>query len=59
MNTKALTKPKLTENAETVLKKRYFIKDEKGEPIETAEGLFARVAEAVNPPLPAPITTAS
>ncbi|MCX8094198.1 MAG: ribonucleotide-diphosphate reductase subunit alpha, partial [Candidatus Goldbacteria bacterium] len=37
-------KPQLTENALTVLKKRYFIKDEKGNPIEDAEALFLRVA---------------
>jgi ribonucleoside-diphosphate reductase alpha chain len=35
------------ENALIVLKKRYFVKDEKGTPIETSEEMFRRVARAV------------
>jgi ribonucleotide reductase alpha subunit len=37
----------LTENAEIVLKKRYLIKNEKGEVIETPEELFRRVASFI------------
>jgi len=37
----------LGKNAMTVLEKRYVSKDEKGEPIESVEGLFRRVANAV------------
>lgn len=37
----------ITENARVVLEKRYLIKDSNGEPIETIEGLFHRVADAV------------
>ncbi len=37
----------LSENALTVLKKRYLIKNDKGEPIETPEELFLRVAKFV------------
>lgn len=44
MAKKPLNKPNLTENAMTVLKKRYFKKNDKGEAIETAEELFSRVA---------------
>ncbi|HDQ26176.1 MAG TPA: hypothetical protein ENN43_05455 [bacterium] len=40
-------KPVLSENALTVLKKRYFIKNDRGEPVEDAEGLFRRVAENI------------
>lgn len=36
--------PKLTPNAQTVLERRYLKKDEQGNPIETAEDLFRRVA---------------
>ena len=35
-------------NALTVLEKRYLAKDENGNPIETVEGLFHRVADAVD-----------
>jgi len=38
---------RLTENAETVLKKRYLQKDLQGHVIETAEDLFRRVAKNV------------
>ncbi|MCP3678416.1 MAG: ribonucleotide-diphosphate reductase subunit alpha, partial [Deltaproteobacteria bacterium] len=37
----------LTENALTVLEKRYLKKDPEGRPIETAEELFRRVAENI------------
>ncbi|HOO71046.1 MAG TPA: vitamin B12-dependent ribonucleotide reductase [Spirochaetota bacterium] len=37
-------KPNLADNARVVLEKRYLIKDEKGNVIETAEDLFRRVA---------------
>ena len=44
MNRNMVFKPQLSENALTVLKKRYFKKNDKGEPAETAEELFERVA---------------
>ncbi|MEI7473221.1 MAG: vitamin B12-dependent ribonucleotide reductase [bacterium] len=37
----------LTENARTVLAKRYLRKDENGQPVETAEDLFWRVASTI------------
>jgi len=37
----------LTENALKVLEKRYLLKDRDGNPIETPDGLFRRVARAV------------
>jgi len=37
----------ISQNALTVLKRRYLIKDEKGETVETVEGLFLRVAGAI------------
>jgi len=37
----------LTKNAITVLERRYLRKDEQGNPIETPEGMFHRVTEAV------------
>ncbi|MFA5870157.1 MAG: adenosylcobalamin-dependent ribonucleoside-diphosphate reductase [Candidatus Bathyarchaeia archaeon] len=39
--------PKLTVNAMEVLEKRYLLKNEKGETIETPTGMFWRVAKAV------------
>jgi ribonucleoside-diphosphate reductase alpha chain len=42
-----LDEPKLTVNAIEVLEKRYLLKNEKGELIETPTGMFWRVAEAV------------
>ncbi|MGC8555071.1 MAG: vitamin B12-dependent ribonucleotide reductase [Candidatus Acidulodesulfobacterium sp.] len=39
---------KFSENAVTVLKKRYLAKDESGEIIETITGLFKRVAENIS-----------
>jgi len=41
-------KPKLSPNAEQILKKRYLLKNEKGEIAETPEGLFKRVARTVS-----------
>jgi ribonucleoside-diphosphate reductase alpha chain len=38
---------KLTVNAVNVLKKRYLLKDEKGQVVETPDEMFHRVAEAV------------
>jgi len=40
-------KPNLTDNALAVLKKRYFKKDSKGNPVEDAEAMFLRVAENI------------
>ena len=37
----------LDENGLLVLRKRYLVKDEQGEPAETPEGLFTRVARAI------------
>lgn len=42
-----LDEPKLTVNAIEVLEKRYLLKNERGELIETPTGMFWRVAEAV------------
>ena len=41
------TEVKLTENARRVLEKRYLTKDKTGQPIETPEQLFHRVAKAI------------
>lgn len=38
---------RFSENARTVLQKRYLAKDENGKPIETIEGMFRRVASAI------------
>lgn len=40
----------LSDNAHTVLKRRYLIKDERGEPVEEPEELFWRVARTVAAP---------
>ena len=40
-------KPQLSENAETVLKRRYLIKDEQGQPAEEPQDLFSRVARTI------------
>lgn len=44
---KATIKPQLTENALRVVKKRYLPKDDNGEPLETPEQLFRRVAKSI------------
>jgi len=38
----------LTSQAQTVAEKRYFLKDDSGAPIEDADGLFRRVANAIS-----------
>ncbi len=38
---------KITQNARTVLERRYLIKNEKGEVTESVEGLFRRVSSAI------------
>lgn len=38
---------KLSENALTVLQKRYLLKNEKNEAIETPEQMFERVAKSI------------
>jgi len=40
----------LNENALTVLKRRYLVKDEKGQPAESPEDLFGRVARTIAAP---------
>jgi len=42
-----LTKQELTTTAETVLSRRYYLKDEAGEPVESWETLCKRVSSAV------------
>ncbi len=37
----------ITKNAELVLSRRYLAKDEEGNPVETVDGLFRRVASAI------------
>ena len=37
----------ISENAKAVLEKRYLIRDENGQPTETVDGLFHRVADAI------------
>jgi len=44
MKKENLINPKVSENALTVLKRRYFIKNDKGDPAEDAKDLFWRVA---------------
>ena len=41
---------KISPNAITVLERRYLVKDESGNPIETAEDLFRRVADTIAEP---------
>ena len=40
----------ITQNARTVLERRYLAKDDSGKPTETVEGLFRRVAKAIAAP---------
>lgn len=42
--------PNLTDNARTVLEKRYLWRDDEGKIVETPEALFARVAQAISKP---------
>ena len=39
--------PQITSNAKVVLERRYLRKDDSGKPVETARGLFERVARAI------------
>lgn len=43
----AATPAALSDIARTVLKKRYLIKDEHGQPVETPEAMFRRVADTI------------
>ena len=37
----------ISQNARTVLERRYLARDDQGKPTETVEGLFRRVAKAI------------
>ncbi len=37
----------ISQNAYTVLERRYLVRDENGQPVETVDGLFRRVANAI------------
>ena len=45
--TKSIPRQQLTDTAETVLERRYYLKDEQGKPLENWEALCWRVANAV------------
>ena len=45
--TKSIPRQQLTDTAETVLERRYYLKDEQGKPLENWEALCRRVANAV------------
>ncbi len=45
--TRSIPRQQLTDTAETVLERRYYLKDEQGNPLENWEGLCRRVANAV------------
>jgi ribonucleoside-diphosphate reductase alpha chain len=45
--TRSIPRQQLTETAETVLERRYYLKDEQGKPLENWETLCRRVANAV------------
>ncbi|MCL2791300.1 MAG: adenosylcobalamin-dependent ribonucleoside-diphosphate reductase [Desulfobulbus sp.] len=45
--TKSISRQQLTETAETVLERRYYLKDAAGKPLENWETLCRRVADAV------------
>lgn len=47
MDVNKLREPVLSDNALTVLRKRYFVKDDMGNPIEGTKELFARVANNI------------
>ena len=44
---KEISRPSLSEQAQVVLKHRYFLKDSNGDIVEDGEGLFRRVAKAI------------
>lgn len=50
INEKDVKKAQINSNAMEVLKKRYFLRDSSGKVVETAEGLFMRVAKAIAEP---------
>ncbi len=37
----------ISENAKAVLERRYLVRDDQGQPTETVDGLFRRVANAI------------
>ena len=45
--TRSIPRQQLTDTAETVLERRYYLKDEQGKPLENWESLCRRVANAV------------
>ena len=45
--TRSIPRQQLTETAETVLERRYYLKDAAGQPLENWEGLCRRVSDAV------------
>jgi len=45
--TRSIPRQQLTDTAETVLERRYYLKDEQGKPLENWETLCRRVANAV------------
>jgi len=45
--TRSIPRQQLTDTAETVLQRRYYLKDEQGKPLENWESLCRRVANAV------------
>ena len=45
--TTSIPRQQLTETAETVLERRYYLKDSAGQPLENWEGLCRRVSDAV------------
>ena len=45
--TRSIPRQQLTETAETVLERRYYLKDSAGQPLENWEGLCRRVSDAV------------
>ncbi|MSQ32785.1 MAG: adenosylcobalamin-dependent ribonucleoside-diphosphate reductase, partial [Dehalococcoidia bacterium] len=50
INEKDVKKAQINNNAMEVLKKRYFLRDTSGKVVESAEGLFMRVAKAIAEP---------